>query len=104
MLKKTLFLLIIIFLHCNQALSWPIPDSGQTKCYDNSKEIPCPQPGEDFYGQDGNGRMYRLGEVNVATKKNRNPTNVRNQCRGKPCVRPLTETEIKPMSDGEVKP
>ena len=54
MLKKTLFLLIILFLHCNQALSWPIPDSGQTKCYDNEKEIPCPQPGEDFYGQDGN--------------------------------------------------
>jgi len=46
--------------------------------------------------------MYRLGEENVAS--NRNPTNVRNQCRGEPCVRPLTETEIKPMSDGEVKP
>jgi len=50
------------------------------------------------------GRMYRLGEVNVTSDKNRNPTNVRNQCRGEPCVRPLTETEIKPMSDGEVKP
>jgi hypothetical protein len=48
--------------------------------------------------------MYRLGEVNVATNKNRNPTNVRKQCRGEPCVRPLTETEINPMSDGEVKP
>ncbi len=30
----------------------PIPDTGQTKCYDNEKDIPCPQPGEDFYGQD----------------------------------------------------
>jgi len=29
-----------------------IPDTGQTKCYDNSQEIPCPQPGEPFYGQD----------------------------------------------------
>jgi hypothetical protein len=47
--------------------------------------------------------MYRLGEVNVASNKNRNPTNVRNQYRGEPCVRPLTETEIKPMSYGEVK-
>ncbi|ETR68558.1 MAG: hypothetical protein OMM_04498 [Candidatus Magnetoglobus multicellularis str. Araruama] len=46
-------------------LAWPskllaisftgrIPDTGQTKCYDNEKEIPCPNPGEDFYGQDGN--------------------------------------------------
>lgn len=31
-----------------------IPDTGITKCYDDSKEIPCPQPGEDYYGQDGN--------------------------------------------------
>ena len=30
----------------------PLPDTGQTKCYDNEKEISCPQPGEDFYGQD----------------------------------------------------
>jgi hypothetical protein len=47
--------------------------------------------------------MYKLGE-NVASNKNRNPTNVRNQCRGEPYVRPLTETEIKPMTDGEGKP
>lgn len=31
-----------------------MPDTGQTKCYDNEKEIPCPQPGEAFYGQDAN--------------------------------------------------
>ena len=30
------------------------PDTGQTKCYDNSDEIICPQPGESFYGQDAN--------------------------------------------------
>jgi hypothetical protein len=30
----------------------PVPDTGQTKCYDNTHEIPCPQPGEPFYGQD----------------------------------------------------
>ena len=36
------------------ALAWPIPDSGQTKCSDNEKVIPCPNPGEDFYGQDAN--------------------------------------------------
>jgi hypothetical protein len=30
----------------------PFPDTGQTQCYDNSQEITCPNPGEDFYGQD----------------------------------------------------
>ena len=34
------------------ASGMPIPDTGQTKCYDNTQEIPCPQPGQDFYGQD----------------------------------------------------
>jgi len=36
------------------AVDCPIPDTGQTKCYDNSQEITCPNPGEPFYGQDGN--------------------------------------------------
>ena len=29
-----------------------LPDTGQTKCYDNTQEINCPQPGDPFYGQD----------------------------------------------------
>ncbi len=29
-----------------------IPDTGQTKCYNNTGEITCPNPGEAFYGQD----------------------------------------------------
>ena len=32
----------------------PLPDTGQTKCYDEDIEIACPAPGNDFYGQDGN--------------------------------------------------
>jgi uncharacterized repeat protein (TIGR02543 family) len=32
--------------------TFPFPDTGQTKCYDNIEEITCPQPGEVFYGQD----------------------------------------------------
>jgi hypothetical protein len=32
----------------------PVPDSGQTKCYNNTVEIPCPSPGQPFYGQDAN--------------------------------------------------
>ena len=38
----------------NNKYTGRVPDTGQTTCYDNEKEIPCPQPGEDFYGQDGN--------------------------------------------------
>jgi len=46
------------------------PDTGQTKCYDNEKEIPCPAPGEPFYGQDaqyqGPQRSYtKLGHGGV---------------------------------------
>lgn len=32
--------------------AYTLPDTGQTKCYDNTQEIPCPNPGEAFYGQD----------------------------------------------------
>jgi hypothetical protein len=39
---------------CSISQAWPIPDTGQTKCYNNSGEIPCPQPGEPSYGQDAN--------------------------------------------------
>ena len=37
------------------ALATPLPDTGQTKCYDDEgTEInPCPSSGQDFYGQDG---------------------------------------------------
>jgi hypothetical protein len=30
----------------------PVPDTGQTICYDNSTQITCPQAGQPFYGQD----------------------------------------------------
>jgi len=38
------------------AVDCPIPDTGQTKCYDadGNEIIPCPQLGEPFYGQDAN--------------------------------------------------
>ena len=34
------------------AVDCPIPDTGQTKCYNNGGGITCPSPGEPFYGQD----------------------------------------------------
>jgi len=33
-------------------LTAPIPDTGQTNCYNNSEESPCPPKGDAFYGQD----------------------------------------------------
>lgn len=38
----------------NQFSEGIIPDTGQTKCYNNTDQIPCPAPGQAFYGQDGN--------------------------------------------------
>ena len=31
---------------------WPVPDTGQTLCYDDYGSITCPQPSQSFYGQD----------------------------------------------------
>ncbi len=42
------------------------PDTGLTKCYNNSVEIPCPFEGQDFHGQDA---QYR-GPVRSYTKLN----------------------------------
>ena len=36
------------------AFAAPVPDTGQTKCYNDTVEIPCPSPGQPFYGQDAN--------------------------------------------------
>ena len=33
-------------------ISYKLPDTGLTKCYDTAQEITCPQQGEPFYGQD----------------------------------------------------
>ena len=45
----------LVFVLGGSAFAWPVPDTGQTKCYTTSGgEIPCPQPGEDLYGQDAN--------------------------------------------------
>jgi len=52
---KRLFIacVILLVLPCIAQAS-PIPDTGQTKCYNDSNEITCRQPGEPFYGQDAN--------------------------------------------------
>jgi hypothetical protein len=53
-MKKTLvsaFCFIILIL-ATVAFATPVPDTGQSKCYNDSVEITCPSPGQPFYGQD----------------------------------------------------
>ncbi|NDY57502.1 DUF1566 domain-containing protein [Desulfovibrio sulfodismutans] len=40
------------------ARAWTLPATGISSCYNDTVAIPCPQPGEEYYGQDGN---YRKG-------------------------------------------
>ncbi len=44
---------LVVHLIAGHTFAWPVPDTGQTKCYNTSGEIPCPPPGGEFYGQDG---------------------------------------------------
>ncbi len=37
----------------NGSITYTIVDTGQADCYNDSGEINCPQPGDPFYGQDG---------------------------------------------------
>lgn len=50
----TNFLRIILFLCLSQSVveAGALPDTDQTKCYNNSVEIACPATGQPFYGQD----------------------------------------------------
>jgi len=50
----SVFLFVAMLLLAAYPVSGELPDTGQTKCYDDSGEIPCPSPGQPFYGQDAN--------------------------------------------------
>jgi hypothetical protein len=55
LLSGCTLLIVPIGSGCAAALaasSYPIVDTDQTTCYDNSTEIACPAPGAAFYGQD----------------------------------------------------
>jgi Viral BACON domain/Putative binding domain, N-terminal len=55
-MKKTLVSAFGFIVLMVTAITWaaPVPDTGQTKCYNATVEIPCPAPGQPFYGQDAN--------------------------------------------------
>ncbi|MBF0259675.1 MAG: DUF1566 domain-containing protein, partial [Desulfamplus sp.] len=50
-------LLMLLFISVSPTVvrGYPVPDTGQTKCYDVAgAEISCPSQSQPFYGQDGN--------------------------------------------------
>jgi len=57
-MKKTAISMMIILALCFAGVechaAYKLPDTGQTRCYNDTAEItPCPTPGQDYYGQDG---------------------------------------------------
>lgn len=42
----------LFYFSASTVWAQPLPDTGQTACFDNIREITCPQPGQPFYGQD----------------------------------------------------
>jgi hypothetical protein len=55
-MKKTLVSAFgfIILMVTAIAFAAPVPDTGQSKCYNATVEITCPSSGRPFYGQDAN--------------------------------------------------
>lgn len=56
------------------SVSGPLPEASQTKLYNNTKEIPCPQPDEPLYGQNANDligwRLASLSDKNTLHGRN----------------------------------
>jgi len=49
---KNWVLIVFLLISAINVHAWPWPDTGQTKCYNDTVEIACPAPGQPFYGQD----------------------------------------------------
>lgn len=64
-------LLIVVSMTPCRSENYPIVDTGQERCYDNSYEITYPKGGEPFFGQDaqylGNQPAYRDDEDGTIT-------------------------------------
>ena len=70
--KITAFLTLIMLCLCSTAFAGALPDTGQTISYNDTAEIPCPAPGEDFHGQDAqhstNPRFYTKTNAGLDSK------------------------------------
>jgi hypothetical protein len=72
---KTSQAVLHIFVNPQQKCisAFPIPDTDQIDCYDNNEEMTCPQPGEDFYGQDAHYIINPTSYVKLDAKGNELP-------------------------------
>jgi hypothetical protein len=61
---------MMTLLLADSAFSDPVPDTGQTKCYDNSGEVPCPSPAQAFYGQDANYQINTPSYIKLDSEGN----------------------------------
>lgn len=72
-----------------------IPDTGQNLCYDTVKVIPCPNPGEPFYGQDAN---YSINTPEYTINNQGNAATVTDKITGLTWQR-TPDTQLKTWSE-----
>ena len=68
-----IFSYIALLFLSTYAFATPVPDTGQTKCYNNTVEIPCPPTGQPFYGQDGNYSINPMSYTKLDASGNKLP-------------------------------
>jgi hypothetical protein len=56
MCKRVILTLLLFLVSAGLANAFQVPDTGIVACYDaaGNQILPCPGPGEAYYGQDGN--------------------------------------------------
>jgi len=56
MCRRVMLTILLFLVSAGLADAFQVPDTGIVECYDDvgNQIFPCPGPGEDFYGQDGN--------------------------------------------------
>jgi len=59
---------VCLFIFSLNAAAAPVPDTGQTKCYNTTAEIPCPSSGQPFYGQDACYTINRMSYTKLDEK------------------------------------
>ena len=66
-----LFILLISAISAQEKITYPIVDTNQVMCYDNSEEILFPEVGKEFWGQDanyaGNKPSYKDNRIGAIT-------------------------------------
>ncbi|MFH0997563.1 MAG: DUF1566 domain-containing protein [Pseudomonadota bacterium] len=70
-MQRCLLCCAVFLIFPASVFAGPVPDTGQTKCYNNSIAFPCPSPGQPFYGQDANyainPRSYKKLDISGST-------------------------------------